>query len=64
MIDFTTSFSTFHTFQIKEKYQFLNYQKWNCLFIFQTFLYKMHSRCLGIMGGHGNFASNFVVKLN
>jgi hypothetical protein len=23
----------------------------------------MHSRCFGIMGGHGNFAFNLVVKL-
>jgi hypothetical protein len=25
---------------------------------------KMHSRCFGIMGGHGNFAFNLVVKLS
>jgi hypothetical protein len=25
---------------------------------------KMHSRCFGIMGGHGNFALNLVVKLS
>jgi hypothetical protein len=24
----------------------------------------MHSRCFGIMGGHGNFAFNLVVKLS
>ncbi|CAH1366484.1 unnamed protein product [Tenebrio molitor] len=24
---------------------------------------KMHSPCFGIMGGHGNFAFNLVVKL-
>jgi hypothetical protein len=24
---------------------------------------KMHSRCFGIMGGHGNFAFDLVVKL-
>jgi hypothetical protein len=26
-------------------------------------VFKMHSRCFGIMGGHGNFAFNLVVKL-
>jgi hypothetical protein len=25
---------------------------------------KMQSRCFGIMGGHGNFAFNLVVKLS
>jgi hypothetical protein len=25
---------------------------------------KMHSRCFGIMGGHGDFAFNLVVKLS
>jgi hypothetical protein len=25
---------------------------------------KMQSRCFGIMGGHGNFALNLVVKLS
>jgi hypothetical protein len=25
---------------------------------------KMHSRCFGIMGGHGNFAFNLVEKLS
>jgi hypothetical protein len=24
----------------------------------------MHSRCFGLMGGHGNFAFNLVVKLS
>jgi hypothetical protein len=27
-------------------------------------LSKMHSCCFGIMGGHGNFAFNLVVKLS
>jgi hypothetical protein len=26
--------------------------------------YKMHSRCFGIMGRHGNFAFNLIVKLS
>jgi hypothetical protein len=29
-----------------------------------TFIYKMHSRCFGIMRDHGNFAFNLVVKLS
>jgi hypothetical protein len=24
----------------------------------------MHSRCFGIMGGHGNFVFNWIVKLS
>jgi hypothetical protein len=27
-------------------------------------VYKIHSRCFGIVGGHGNFAFNFIVKLS
>jgi hypothetical protein len=27
-------------------------------------MYKIHSRCFGMMGGHGNFAFNLVVKLS
>jgi hypothetical protein len=30
----------------------------------RIFLSKMHSRCFGIMGGHGNFVFNLVVKLS
>jgi hypothetical protein len=30
----------------------------------QKLISKMHSRCFGIMGGHGNFAFNLEVKLS
>jgi hypothetical protein len=29
-----------------------------------AFRHNMHSRCFGIMGGHGNFAFNLVVNLS